>query len=258
MRFKQNKQKQSNRNESSIKKEDQMEIANIQMEYLMLQSQINPHFLYNTLDSIRSEALKNKQVVIAEMIERLSKFFRYSISSRGNFVRLSEELNHIYDYIYIQKFRFEDRFELYTDIENNDLLNYYIPKMILQPIVENCISHGLESKLETGTIHIKMNSSEKKLYIMVSDNGVGMSKKQLSELNEKLSSHHATETPLETRKTGIALTNVNDRIHICYGNEYGLRIRSIEGIGTQIEIIVPLVDDIGLIHYEKIKNGVKQ
>lgn len=257
MQFKKKKKIQTDQNESSIIKENQIDIANTQMVYMMLQNQINPHFLYNTLDSIRSEALKNKQVVIAEMIERLSKFFRYSISSRGNFVRLSEEVNHINDYIYIQKFRFEDRFELYMNIENNDLLNYYIPKMILQPIVENSISHGLESKLETGIIEININSTENKLYITVCDNGVGMPIKQLNELNEKLHSHHTTELPLGNNRTGIALTNVNDRIHICYGDEYGLRIRSIEGIGTQIEIIVPLVDDIGLVHYEKIKNGVK-
>lgn len=251
MLWKHKKQMETTKNDNAIIEEMQMDAVKSQMEYLMLQSQINPHFLYNTLDSIRSEALKNKQVVIAEMIERLSKFFRYCISSRGDFVRLSEELNHINDYFYIQKFRFEDRIELYTRIEDNDLLNYYIPKMTLQPIVENSISHGLEKKLEPGVIHLNIKSSEKKLYITLSDNGVGMSKKQLYELNEKINTFSLAEVQKGTRKSGIALTNVNARIHLCYGNDYGLRIRSVEGEGTQIEITVPLVDDFNLVHYEK-------
>jgi two-component system sensor histidine kinase YesM len=251
MLWKRKKQMEAAKNDNSKIEEMQMAAVKIQMEYLMLQSQINPHFLYNTLDSIRSEALKNKQVVIAEMIERLSKFFRYCISSRGDFVRLSEELNHINDYFYIQKFRFEDRIELYTQIENEDLLNYYIPKMTLQPIVENSISHGLEKKLEPGVIHLDIKSSEKKLYITLSDNGVGMSREKLSELNKKINSFSSTEALAGTHKSGIALTNVNARIHLCFGNEYGLRIRSMEGEGTQIEITVPLVDDFNLVHYEK-------
>ena len=159
--------------------------SQIQFQYLMLQSQINPHFLYNTLDSIRSEALKNGQTVIAEMVERLSKFFRYCISNHDSLVSLAEELRHVDDYFYIQRFRFGERFSLQTVLEETGIRDYYVPRMILQPIIENSIFHGLERKLERGEIAIEARKTEKKLYLLISDNGAGMPRKKLASIYKR-------------------------------------------------------------------------
>ncbi len=229
--------------------EKQIESAKTQMQYLVLQSQINPHFLYNTLDSIRNEALKNQQPVIAEMLERLSKFFRYCISSRDNYVKLSEEINHIKDYFYIQKFRFEERFSFEIHIGEEDVLEYYVPRMILQPIVENSISHGLEGKLDQGVIRIDIRRTESKLYIIVSDNGAGIPKEKMEELNWVLQNSEATDQYLKSKSTGIALININNRIRLSFGTPYGLKLRSIAGEGTQNEFVLPLVDDLHLPQY---------
>ena len=153
----------------TLRPEDiQRSASQIQFQYLMLQSQINPHFLYNTLDSIRSEALKNNQTVIAEMVERLSKFFRYCISNHDSLVSLAEELRHVDDYFYIQRFRFGERFSLQTVLEEPGIRDYYVPRMILQPIIENSIFHGLELKPEHGEITIEAGKTEKKLYLLIS------------------------------------------------------------------------------------------
>lgn len=217
----------------------QRSASQIQFQYLMLQSQINPHFLYNTLDSIRSEALKNDQTVIAEMVERLSKFFRYCISNHDSLVSLAEELRHVDDYFYIQRFRFGERFSLQTVLEEPGIRDYYVPRMILQPIIENSIFHGLELKPEHGEITIEAGKTEKKLYLLISDNGVGMPRKKLDELNEQL---RTGELPDDTRRHGIAVLNVNNRIKLCFGEEYGMRMHSVEGCGCQTEITMPLVD----------------
>jgi len=220
-----------------------------ELEYKMLQSQINPHFLYNTLDSIRSEALKSGETVIAGMVEKLSRFFRYSISSTGNFVKLSEELNHINDYYYIQKFRFEDRLSLEVKVISTDTLDCYIPKMTLQPILENAITHGLENKLTPGKIEIVISETEKKVYININDDGVGIPKEHLKIINDRLSS---SELYFEKRseKGGLALLNVNARLKLTFGQNYGIHVSSAVNVGTQMEIIIPRVTDKNLSAYD--------
>ena len=218
-----------------------------EMELTILQSQINPHFLYNTLDSIRSEALMNDQTDIAKMTEHLSKFFRYCISARDNIVRLADELSNIQDYIAIQKYRFGDRIDLSIEIEDESLLDSYLPKLTLQPIVENAISHGVEALTRPGHITITARGTEQKLYITVSDNGVGMTFEELQQVNLRLKQESLA---LRTRKrdggsghSGIAMINVNARIQLCFGREYGLHFRSIPGEGTDVEIVLPKTDD---------------
>ncbi len=220
-----------------------------EIEYKMLQSQINPHFLYNTLDSIRSEALKYNENEIANMIEKLSRFFRYSISSTGDFVKISEELNHINDYYYIQKFRFEDRLNLEIEIEEEELKECYIPKMTLQPLIENAITHGLENKLSPGLITIHIFGTKEKVYIQIKDNGVGIETDLLRNINEKLSSSDIKFERL-SRKSGIALLNVNARLKMFFGHDFGLNVKSLINIGTTMEIIVPRVSDKELIKYD--------
>lgn len=213
-----------------------------QAEFAALQSQINPHFLYNTLDSIRGEALVEGNAKIAEMTEALSTFFRYGISQKGDLVSLAEELDNVSNYMIIQQYRFSDKFELKVIADKDNLEHYLLPKLTMQPIVENAILHGLETKLGKGTITIRITITRKRLLITVADDGIGMDSVMVESLNRKLT--HEIEDPLETcqqKSTGIALVNVNQRIRFLFGEEYGITISSTKDVGTDVEIVLPLV-----------------
>ena len=149
-----------------------------QAELTALQSQINPHFLYNTLESIRGQVLLDGNEETAKMIETLASFFRYSISRKGNFVTFRDELANIQNYMMIQRYRFNNRFslEILIDDEDAKAYDYNIPKLIIQPIVENAIYHGLENRLEGGKVVIEVIVTEKILIITISDNGKGINK----------------------------------------------------------------------------------
>lgn len=209
----------------------------------LFMNQINPHFLYNTLDGIRGQALENDQIEIAQMTEKLSRFFRYCISSRGDIVRLAEEIRNVKDYFGIQQFRFGDRIQLHVHIENNDVLQYYVPKLTIQPIVENAIVHGIEGHTGRGEIWLNVSTTEDTLYIHVVDNGGGMDLEQLIQLREKLNSENPQARSSNGTHTGIAVHNVHSRIRLCFGSTYGLNYRSMPGMGTNVEISMPLVDD---------------
>ncbi len=216
-----------------------------QAEINALQSQINPHFLYNTLESIRGKALMADMEEIAEMTEALATFFRYSISQKGNIVTLWDEIKNVQNYFKIQKFRFNDRFELaiiYDEIDE-DILDFKIPKLTLQPIVENSIYHGLESKIGKGKIEIRILRTEKRLIISVIDEGVGIQKEKLLMINKSLTSNLLDVQSGNSKKGGIALINVNQRIKLFFGDEYGLRITSTVNVGTEVELVIPLVKD---------------
>ena len=163
-----------------------MALLRRQVELSFLQHQINPHFLYNTLDSIRSRALMDRQREIAKMTEILARFFRYCISRDDSMVRVGEELDHIRDYFYIQKFRFEDRFDMEIDVERDELLELFLPRMTIQPLVENAMIHGLEKVEHKGLIRVSLMTAGDRLCITVSDNGFGMSREELLRLNERL------------------------------------------------------------------------
>lgn len=169
-------------------------ISKKQAEYLALQNQINPHFLYNTLEGIRSEALIAGLDSIAEMTEALATFFRYTISDLENLVTLEDELANIENYYYIQQFRFGSKLDLKIQYDRDpedeftemDFLQCKLPKLTLQPIVENSIYHGIERKIGKGHLVIRISASEERLYIRISDDGQGMTDAKLKELNEKL------------------------------------------------------------------------
>ena len=215
------------------------QMASKEIQYAVLQSQINPHFLYNTLEAIRSEALMSDNTSVAEMTERLSKFFRYSISAKGDVVTLQDELNNIKNYFFIQRFRFDDKYSL--EIESHDVdLEYCLPKMTLQPLVENAVYHGLESRLSNGQIKICIIETDKKLIITVSDNGIGIPSHKLVEINNRLSTEGSGNILASAkRRSGIALCNVNNRLKLYFGNDYGIVLRSIEGNGTDVEVCIP-------------------
>ena len=216
-----------------------------QAQYLALQNQINPHFLYNTLEGIRGEALMAGLHNVAEMTEALATFFRYTISNVEQLVTLEDELDNIENYYIIQQYRFGERIHLSVECGEEDrdqLMKYRLPKLTLQPIVENAIIHGIERKVGRGNIRIKLESTAKRLLITVTDDGVGMSETRLEELRRKLDAPSFDYVKPDTeKKGGIAVVNVNNRIRLLFGEEYGVTVCSTVGVGTDVEITLPLI-----------------
>lgn len=216
-----------------------------QAQYLALQNQINPHFLYNTLESIRSEALLAGLDTVADMTEALSVFFRYTISKVENLVSVEEELQNCETYFRIQQYRFGSRLELNISCDQSEREEIYrcrLPKLTLQPILENSIIHGTEEKIGVGHLSIHLERTQKRLLIRVSDDGIGMDSATLAKLNEKVGrSTLEFTTSQQKSKGGLALVNVANRIQLLFGEEYGLHVYSVEGLGTDVEIILPLI-----------------
>lgn len=210
-----------------------------------LQSQINPHFLYNTLECIRGQALLDDNRDIAEMLEKLGTFFRYSISRKDNIVTLFEELQNIRSYMYIQNYRFFNHYQLEILFEEDQkkLESCAVPKLMLQPIVENSILHAFENRIK-GTITIDIDADDKNLIITVSDDGIGMDPNTLQNLNDRIAGKQDNIVrPLKSHGNGIALENVNKRIGILFGQEYGMHVYSTPGSGTDVEIFLPRITD---------------
>ncbi len=220
-------------------------ISKKQAEYLALQNQINPHFLYNTLEGIRSEALCAGIDGVAKMAEALAKFFRYTISNVDNLVTLEDELSNTWNYYSIQQYRFGDRLKVrieYGDEDEKDALMLHLPKLTLQPIVENSIYHGIERKIGTGNLCIKIQTTENRLIIIISDDGLGMSEEQLKTINKKLQEISLDGVaPKQDKKGGIAIANVNNRIKLLFGEEYGIYIYSTVNVGTDVTITLPKI-----------------
>lgn len=221
-------------------------VSKKEAEYLALQNQINPHFLYNTLEGIRSEALMVGADSIAEMTEALATFFRYTISQTGNLVSLEKELENIENYYYIQQFRFGDKLELSIeydsdeDMDESEILDFKLPKLTLQPIVENAIYHGIENKIGKGYLNLRIRATREHLIIRVSDDGMGIDEEQLVELNRQLKSL-SIDAANDRKKGGIAIQNVNNRIKLLFGEQYGICIYSQKNVGTDVEITLPVV-----------------
>lgn len=222
-----------------------MDLNKRQAQYLALQNQINPHFLYNTLESIRGEALIAGLDGVADMTEALAKFFRYTITKVENLVSVEEELDNCETYFGIQKYRFGERLQLHIAYEPEEwpeIMNCRIPKLTLQPILENSIIHGTELKIGTGNLRICFERTQERLLIRISDDGVGMDEETLTKLNRKLGRSAGTLGSQEEEKQGgIALANVNNRIHLIFGDEYGIHVYSVPQSGTDVEITLPFV-----------------
>lgn len=238
------------------KENENMSLIRKRVELSMLQNQINPHFLYNTLESIRSKAVIDKQDEIAFMTENLSRFFRYCISHKENLVKIEEELNHIRSYFYIQKYRFEDRFEMKIEVENESIAEYYIPRLTIQPLVENAMLHGLEKVKRKGMIHITLKAAQDRLILIISDNGAGMNSARLKELNDRMKQTMYEAGQMGGRHSSIALANVNTRIKLTFGEEYGIHYRSVDGMGTDAYVTIPIIDDFLRGKYEDTFEGV--
>ncbi len=216
-----------------------------QAQYLALQNQINPHFLYNTLESIRSEALIAGVTGVSDMTEALASFFRYTISKVENLVSVEEELQNCETYFKIQQYRFGERVQLTIECDKEDREEIYscrLPKLTMQPILENSIIHGTECKIGIGHLTIHLERTGSRLLIRISDDGVGMDAKTLADMNERLQKSARIMPNQESEtKGGIALVNVNNRIHLLFGEEYGIHVYSMPGMGTDVEITLPAI-----------------
>ena len=224
-------------------KESAMEQKNAEIS--ALEAQIDPHFLYNTLEGIRSEAIMAGLDNLADMTEALAIFFRYTISKVENLVTVEEELENCATYFKIQQYRFGSRIhlEIEQDEEDwDDILHCMIPKLTLQPILENSIIHGIELKLDEGKVTISISRTKSRLLIKVSDDGVGMNRETLDKLNAKLGSkEEEVKNYTQPEKGGVALVNVNNRIHLIFGEEYGMHVYSLENMGTSVELSIPVI-----------------
>jgi two-component system sensor histidine kinase YesM len=226
-----------------LDKQTAIQMSKKQAEYLALQNQINPHFLYNTLEAIRGDALDIGMNNIAQTTEALATFFRYTITEVENLVTLEDELENVENYFIIQKYRFGEKLNMEIDTgEDGTVLQSQLPKLTLQPIIENAVFHGLECKRGEGTIRIHVETTKSKLLISIVDDGVGMDEEQLEYINRRL--HHLElnyDNENKEKNGGIALYNVNSRIKLLFGEEYGLYIYSNKNIGTNVRINLPII-----------------
>jgi two-component system sensor histidine kinase YesM len=207
----------------------------------MLSTQINPHFLFNTLETIRMKVIASGEKEVALMLKLLASLLRYNLSVKGQPGPLIDELNAVQNYLTIQHMRFGDRVS-YDVMTMCDITNIKILPFLIQPIVENSFSHGLEDKVSGGFIYIIVNmenneeNAQNILAIEVKDNGCGIPEDKLADLNEKL-----TCSKPEDYSSSIGLINVQSRIKLFYGQEYGISITSRLGEGTSVQIRIPVL-----------------
>ena len=212
----------------------QEEINLRKTELKALQAQINPHFLYNTLDSIAWMCEQGRSADAVKMIHALARLFRISISRGHELIPIAKEIEHAENYLEIQKYRYKNQFT-YTFHVDPGCLDYYCNKITLQPIIENAIMHGLDLLVEEGHIDVCVVQDGEDILFSVEDDGVGMSREQA----EAILRQDAQD------RTGIGMKNVNDRLQIYFGRQYGLRVSSELDIGTRVEIRMPKIREAG-------------
>ena len=204
-------------------------------EIRTLQAQINPHFLYNTLDTIHWMAEEHQAMDIVKLVSALTKLFRISLSRGREVISLAEEMEHVRSYLYIQKVRYEDKLHYRIDVPEA-LLRLRVNKLILQPLVENAIYHGIKQKRGEGHIHLSGERRGDALVLRVADDGAGMPPEKCARLNEALRDGGGRACD-----HGYGIFNVNDRIRLSYGREYGLHYRINECGGITVELVCPAV-----------------
>jgi two-component system, sensor histidine kinase YesM len=219
-----------NRINKLIKENYQKQLVIKETEYKALQAQINPHFLYNTLDSINWMAKLNKQPNISIMAEALGNMMRNIISKKAPLIPIKDELQIVKNYITIQKYRYHDRLDFTLD-SLPEVESFLIPKLSIQPIVENAIQHGLEESVDGCVISISTSLvNNEQLCVVVEDNGPGMEEGTIESI---------FNGEIKSKGTGIGLRNINDRIKLMFGSAYGLEIKSELGKGTKVIITLP-------------------
>lgn len=222
----------------SIQKEYIARIHSRQSEIKMLQAQINPHFLYNTLNLIGSIAEVNDVDEITRASVSLSKMFRYSIKGK-NIVTIRQELEQVDNYIKIQQLRFPNKIDIVYSL-NEDVFNYRILKFLIQPLVENSIYHGIEKKQGHGFVKLKVDKQYNLLTIFVEDDGIGMSERKIRLLNEQLSKDNGI-SEVDEGNASMGIKNVHYRIQSYYGKDYGLSVFTNSMNGITVKLVIPVV-----------------
>lgn len=204
-------------------------------EFELLQAQINPHFLYNTLDAIVWLAEAGEQKKVVSMVGSLSEFFRTSLNQGKDIISIREELQHVRSYLEIQQVRYQDilQYEIHVPEE---LYCYTIPKITIQPLVENALYHGIKNKRGPGRIEVSGRMERDFFVLQIKDNGIGISKDRLRQVRDGIQNKVPTENDI------YGLYNVNERIRLNFGESYGISIDSIHGEGTVVKIILPYVE----------------
>ncbi|KRF42968.1 sensor histidine kinase [Paenibacillus sp. Soil787] len=201
-------------------------------ELKALQAQINPHFLYNTLGSIVWMAERKKMEEVVEMTLALGNLFRASIGKGSELIPIQVEIEHITNYLTIQKIRYKSKLDFQIHIDGR-ILHCKTLRLILQPLVENCIYHGIKNNAGTGTIQVIGEKLTDRILLKVIDNGVGMEEEQLEQIliqNNSLDDN------------GVGVTNVNERLRLYFGEPFGLNFKSVPGVGTEVTVCIPIID----------------
>lgn len=215
-------------------KEQQLFNHQQKIELELLSSKINPHFLYNTLETIRMKAFNSDALEVAQSVKLLGRYMRYNLESTGELTKLSSEISYMQVYLNIQNLRFSDRITYKINIEEGiDLEEISILPLLIQPIVENAFKHGHEETIEDGIIEINISDVNKNILISVRDNGKGIEEKELVKLVESFTNGNLSD------KSSFGLYNIHQRLKLFYGDEFGLQIRSKLDVGTVIEFEIP-------------------
>ncbi|GLB58633.1 cache domain-containing sensor histidine kinase [Cytobacillus sp. NCCP-133] len=218
-----------------INREYKLQLENKTNQLKVLQSQVNPHFLYNALQSIGTAALKNQGPQIYSSVTRLSKIMRYSMNMEEDLVPLQKEVEHTKAYLLLQKERFGDQLQFNFQLDES-ALGFPVPKMILQPIVENYFKHGFDAREKTGEIKIACRQDEFYLDIFIEDNGTGVSESRLEEIQRHLMNDRIGQ---KGELTNIGLKNIYARLKLYYGNRAYLKLKNLEQDGLMISIKLP-------------------
>lgn len=222
---------------------EEVQIQKQQEQLRVLQSQINPHFLYNSLDAIRGLALEHGEFEVSDAVGTLSSMFKYTMDFQKMLVSVTSEVSQIERYLKMQNFRFMDRFQLKKvyECEIETLNRLMLPKFTLQPLVENAVVHGLRSRTKDAEIEMRFTHVGNEFLIMVSDNGDGIEEEYIAKLNRIFAGEEAADTDSQINN-GIALPNVDARIKFYYGEEYGLSLASTKGAGTDVTVRIPYME----------------
>jgi two-component system sensor histidine kinase YesM len=224
--------------DSKIREQENLKKA----EFRTLQAQINPHFLYNTLDTIiwMAEAKKNDQVI--EIVRALSNFFRISLSKGKDWITIREEIERTRSYLTIQKMRYRDILDYRIDLDEN-ILDGTILKLTLQPLVENALYHGIKGKRDGGMIIVRARKAEPDLVLLeVQDDGIGFTPYKLAQIQASLTDD---SSEISVQESGFGLENVNKRIKLYYGRQYGITVHSQYQSGTRVTLVIPMQIDPG-------------
>ncbi len=223
-------------------------------ELRTIQAQINPHFLYNTLDTIVWQAESGKADEVVRLTRSLSDFFRISLSSGADWIPVPQELKHVNAYLSIQKTRYRDILDYEVD-KCEQLQNVYMPKLLLQPLVENALYHGIKTKRGGGRIEVRVRVGRGILTFLVKDNGKGMTEAELSAAQALLQEENPTvQKAMEPGHSGFGLRNVDMRIRLFYQKKRGLSIRS-DGEGTEVSFTIPIKTREEIDHDESFSRG---